>query len=104
MNIDDKIRYVKEYIRNEFGYEDDITNIHDVGLAYTTLSDEEIDIQVSIDLATMELKTWIGDQLCSGEPTEIEVVDDEFLKWLSFDDLISGWQTYIEDVYLPNIN
>lgn len=97
MTLEEKKQYVKDYLRNEFESEYEIDDVTNIGLAYTTLTDEEIPIQVSINLETMQLMTWINDDICEREPDEIELVDDEFLKWISFDDLISGWQFWIEE-------
>lgn len=90
-----------EYYSREFGIYDEsnFSDLTNVGLAYTTLTDYEIPIQVSIDLINMQLKTWIGmdDGMDKMEPEKIEEITLEELDSMSFDDFISGWQFYIED-------
>lgn len=86
---------IKAYCMDEFGHTAGFVDLENIGVAYTTLTDDEVPIQVSVDLIHMQLKTWIGDD--SGEPTKTEDIDMDFLEILSFDDLISGWQSYIEE-------
>lgn len=90
---------INEYCQKEFN--DGCANFSDlenVGVAYTTLTDYEIQIQVSIDLINMKLKTWIAYDFADvTEPEKVEDITMNDLENLDFDDLISGWQTYIED-------
>lgn len=92
---------INDYIADEFG-EDSISDFSDltsIGLAYTTLTDDEIDIQVSLDLENLKLKTYIGDVDCSLESLveEIDITYDEIVSGFDFDSLISGWENYIEN-------
>lgn len=89
---------INEYCMNEFGHKADFSNMENIGVAYTTLTDYEIPIQVSVDLINMKQKTWIGtDIINNDEPDKVEDITMEDLEYLNFDDLISGWQFYIED-------
>ena len=46
----------------------------------------------------MKLKTWIAYDFADvTEPEKVEDITMNDLENLDFDDLISGWQTYIED-------
>lgn len=96
----DKIKSdIAEYIYNEFENVEDFHDIRELGLAYTTLTDNEIPIQVTADLVKLEIKTYMG----SDEPTEDNLVKvekfdvDTLSDWLDFESLIYGWQTYIEE-------
>lgn len=89
---------INEYCLREFGDGANFSDPRNVGLAYTTLTDEEIPIQVCVDIIDMKLKTWIDGTDCeSKEPDEIRDITLSELEYLDFDDLISGWETYIED-------
>lgn len=90
---------INEYYQKEFEEScADFSDLNNIGVAYTTLTDYEISIQVSVDLINMKLKTWVGDgHLDEMEPDRVEDITMDDLECLDFDDLISGWQTYIED-------
>ena len=92
---------ISDYIIDEFGEESvpDYEDLTAIGLAYTTLTDDEIDIQVNLDLENMKLRTYIGDINCSDDSLveEIDISYDEIVSGFDFDSLISGWQSYIEN-------
>jgi hypothetical protein len=98
--LDNIKNIINDYCIHEFGHEADFSNLNSVGLAFTTLTDYEIPIQVCIDLENMKLKTWIG---CEDESDEylVECIDisyDEIKdNGFEFDSLIYGWDEYIED-------
>ena len=98
-NLENAKELIKQYSEREFGNICvDFSDLENVGVAYTTLTDYEIQIQVSIDLINMKLKTWIAYDFADvTEPEKIEDITMDDLENLDFDDLISGWQTYIED-------
>lgn len=95
INLEKAKQLINEYCLYEFESEADFSDMENIGVAYTTLTDYEIPIQVSIDLIHMKLKTWLGST--DMEPEKIEDITEEDLKYLCFDDLIAGWQFYIED-------
>lgn len=91
---------IDDYTMSEFGYHADFSDKTNIGLAYTTLTDDEISIQVSIDIVNMILKTWIGDENCSDGSLEESksITKKEIIEYgFDFDDLISGWEEYIEN-------
>ena len=98
---------INDYIADEFG-EDSISDFSDltsIGLAYTTLTDDEIDIQVSLDLENLKLKTYIGDVDCSLESLveEIDITFDQpFLYVIRDKDTGEVWFT--GTVYEPTLN
>ena len=97
-NIEKAKELINLYSNREFGCNVDLSDLHNIGLAYTTLTDEEIPIQISVDIIDMKLKTWIGgDDYERCEPVNVIDITMEDLECLDFDDLISGWQFYIED-------
>lgn len=90
---------INEYCQKEFEEScADFSDLNNISVAYTTLTDYEIPIQVSVNLINMKLKTWVGDEcLDEREPDRVEDITMDDLECLDFDDLIYGWQTYIED-------
>lgn len=95
---------IDDYCLNEFGHNADFTDMENIGVAFTTLTDEEIPIQICIDLIHMHKKTWIGtEQTDNISPVETEEITLKELEWLDFNDLIYGWTAYIEDNILNTI-
>lgn len=89
---------INEYCKYEFGNDADFSNMENIGVAYTTLTDYDVPIQVSVDLIHMQIKTWIGTDITDEiEPDKNKDITIEDLENLDFDELISGWQFYIED-------
>lgn len=89
---------INDYCLKEFGYEADFSDLENVGLAYTTMTEYEIPVQVSVDLVHMKIKTWIGADVTDKiKPDKEENCSEEDLQHLDFDDLISGWYFYIEE-------
>ncbi len=83
--------YMFHEFNNTFTLKD--ADIRNIGHAYTTLTDEEIPIQVTLDLVSMKLETYLDHHL-------VESIDydyDTIMSGFRFDDLISGWQTRIEE-------
>ena len=98
LNLEKAKELINIYCQNEFESDADFSDMENIGVAYTTLTDYEIPIQVSIDLVHMNLKTWIGTDITDGiKPDKVIDISMEDLEYLNFDDLISGWQFYIED-------
>lgn len=112
---------IKDFFYREFGNQDTsydvlLNSLHDIPLAYTTLTDEEIPIQFVLDIIdaeNMNLKVFLND---SDEPERISSISLSDLEEMTFDELIDNsigyteedrfmsWQRYIEDVYLPKQN
>jgi hypothetical protein len=88
--------YIREYVKDEFGEdsEPDFTDLENVPLAYTTVPDKEIPVQVNIDLIHMQIKTYIGED--AKEPEGVVMVDLEGLQYMDFDSLIADVQFYEE--------
>jgi hypothetical protein len=99
--MNDTIEKAKEYITDYFIKEFDdydessFSDLENVPLAYTTLTDEEIPINVKIDLVNMQFKTYINEDF--EHPVAVEKTDLDELKWIDFDMLIAGWTDYIEE-------
>ncbi len=84
---------INEYAMDEFqNSEVCYVNLHDVGLAYTTVEDEsgkEHDLQISVDLVDFKLNTYLDWKIVKVERYgSLEIMIDELLSFLEFDSLI----------------
>ena len=91
---DDPLEIAKELINNfclsEYGSTDDFSDLHNIGIAYTTLTDDEIPIQVTVDLIDCKIIYELNGKVFKVEQyTNIEEMTDNALSCLYFDDLIS---------------
>ena len=97
------------YYRNEFEKDETEALEHfqssdpsDIGIAFTTLTDREIPIQVSLDLIKMQLVTKIGsyqeDGSFRGFIKKKSVSFKELVSEYFFDfDILTGWSDFVEE-------
>lgn len=87
---------ISEYIREEFDCEADFTNLATIGIAYTTVTDAEISIQVNANLVDFRIERYLGDKLFDIRQYETlnELIEEELCS-LSFCDLVA---VYDDDV------
>ena len=97
------------YYRNEFEMDETEALEHlrssdpsDIGIAFTTLTDREIPIQVSLDLIKMQLVTKIGnyqeDGSFHGFIKKKSVSFKELVSEYFFDfDILTGWSDFVEE-------
>ena len=76
---------INEYCQYEFKHDADFSNMENIGIAYTTITDDELDAQVSIDLVHMQIIYEVYER--NLKKREDITLDD--LKNLEFDYLIS---------------
>lgn len=86
--LEEAKRLINEFTLAEYEQESDFSDLHNVGLAYTTLTDYELDVQATADLIDFKV-TYEFD----GEVYNTEQYDNigsmlEALRFLSFDGLI----------------
>lgn len=86
--LEEAKRLINEFTVAEYEQESDFSDLHNVGLAYTTLTDYELDVQATADLVDFKI-TYEFD----GEVYNTEQYDSignmlESLESLSFDELI----------------
>ena len=86
--LEEAKRLINEFTVSEYEQESDFSDLHNVGLAYTTLTDHELDVQATADLVDFKI-TYEFD----GEVYNIEQYDSigsmlEALKCLDFAELI----------------
>lgn len=92
------IQSVKAYFEREFDNESkpDFENLSAVPIGYTTLTDDDVEIQFVLDMEKMEISTFIDG---NRYPERIEPITIVELETLTFDELLAGWSGYIEDIY-----
>lgn len=80
---------ISDFCRSEYGSEADFSNPAKIGVAYTTITDDEIPIQVNIDLVNYRLERYLDDEHLEtrqyGSLQEIITIE---LENLDFSDLI----------------
>lgn len=67
---------INSYCNAEFGYEADYDVLTDVGLAYTTITDDELEIQVNANLVDFCIEKYLEGNF----ETPVEVIQFENLK------------------------
>ena len=91
-------RLIETYCENEFQSPADFSDVCNVGLAYTTITEEEIEIQVNANLQDYSIDTYLDGILIrkSAHPSIADMVEGE-LSSLSFDSLIEYSDQEIEE-------
>lgn len=84
---------INEYCRNEFKHDADFLDLENIGIAYTTITDDEIAAQVYVDLLHMQMKYEVA-----GKEVKKENITLEDLEWLDFDTLIGDCVHYLNEM------
>ena len=80
---------ISDFCRSEYGSEADFSDPAKIGVAYTTVTDDEIPIQVNIDLVNYRLERYLDDEHLETRPygSLQEIITNE-LENLDFSDLV----------------
>ena len=94
----DKAKYlINDFCENEYGSPADFSNLHNVPLAYTTLTDDELLVQVTADLVDFKITYEFDSEIFNIEQYEnIENMIENSLTGLDFSDLVSVPESVIE--------
>ena len=86
----DKAKWlINEFSENEYEITEDFTDMHNIGLAYTTLTDDELPVQVTADLVDFKITYEFDGEVFKTEQYEsIEDMVENGLTGLNFDDLV----------------
>lgn len=84
---------INEYCQNEFEHDADFSDMENIGIAYTTITDAEIEAQVSVDLVHMKIIYEVYEK--GLHKTEDIILED--LENLEFDYLISKCVDLLEE-------
>ena len=80
---------ISDFCRSEYGSEADFSDPAKVGVAYTTVTDDEIPIQVNIDLVNFRLERYLDDEhLETRQYGSLQELITNELENLDFSDLI----------------
>ena len=80
---------ISDFCRSEYGAEADFSDPAKIGIAYTTVTDDEIPIQVNIDLANYRLERYLDDEhLETRQYGSLQELIANELENLDFSDLI----------------
>ena len=86
----DRAKYLIDiFCEEEYEQGADFSDLHNVGLAYTTLTDDELPIQVTADLIDFKITyNFDGEVYNTEQYDSIEDMIEHGLKWLYFSDLV----------------
>ena len=80
---------ISDFCRSEYGSEADFSNPAKIGVAYTTITDDEIPVQVNIDLVNFRLERYLDDEhLETRQYGSLQELITNELENLDFSDLI----------------
>lgn len=91
--------FINDFCVAEYGSPADFSDLEKVGIAYTTVTDEEIPIQVNADLVHYRIERYLGGQFLERRQYESldELIQNELAE-LDFDDLISVSDAELESI------
>ena len=80
---------ISDFCRSEYGSEADFSDPAKIGVAYTTITDDEIPIQANIDLVNFRLERYLNDEhLETRQYSSLQELVSNELESLDFSDLI----------------
>ena len=96
--------FINDFCEAEYGSPADFSDLEKVGIAYTTVTDEEIPIQVNADLVHYRIERYLDGQFLERRQYESldELIQNELAE-LDFDQLTSVNQDYFNGKYPPDI-
>ncbi len=91
--------FINDFCEAEYGSPADFSDLEKVGIAYTTVTDEEIPIQVTADLVHYRIERYLDGQFLERRQYESldELIQNELAE-LDFDGLISVSDEELESV------
>ena len=94
---------INEFCEDEYNEPADFSDLGNVGLAYTTITDEEISTQVNADLVNFRIERYLnGEFLERRQYKSLEELIQNELEELAFDDLISVSEEELESIHIFN--
>lgn len=91
--------FINDFCEAEYGSPADFSDLEKVGIAYTTVTDEEIPIQVNADLVHYRIERYLDGKFLERRQYESldELIQNELAE-LDFDDLISVSDAELESI------
>ena len=82
-------KYINDFCDAEYDQTADFSNINEVGIAYTTITDEEIPLQINADLENYQIKYYLDNRLYKTEDYDsLQSMVEDALSVLDFNELI----------------
>ena len=98
-SLEKAMRLISEFCEKEYDSPADFSDLRNIGVGYTTITDEEIDVQASVDLMHFSLNRSVGGIIV--DRRKYDSLDDliqKELEHLSFEDLIDFTQEQLAQV------
>ncbi len=97
--LDRAKRYIHDFCQAEYGSEADFSNLREIGIAYTTVSDDELPIQVNANLVDYSIDRFLDGKLLDSRSYDSldELIENE-LQDLDFQDLVSVTDEQLQKV------
>lgn len=90
---------IDQFCQEEYDSYADFSDLEKVGIAYTTITDEEIPIQVNVDLVNYRVERYLDGQFLERRQYDsLEALIQNELTDLDFDDLISVSEVELESI------
>lgn len=90
---------IDQFCQEEYDSYADFSDLENVGIAYTTVTDEEIPIQVNVDLVNYRIERYLDGQFLERRQYDsLEALIQNELTDLTFDDLISVSEEELESI------
>lgn len=91
--------FINDFCVAEYGSPADFSDLEKVGIAYTTVTDEEIPIQVNVDLVHYRIERYLDGQFLERRQYESldELIQNELAE-MDFDDLVSVSDEELESI------
>lgn len=88
---------INDFCEQEYGEGADFTDLHDIGIAYTTYTDDEKELQVTADLIDCKIiYEYDGETFKTEQYKDIDDMAENGLTGLDFDELVSPPDEVIE--------
>ena len=100
--LEEAKRLINEFTVAEYEQESDFSDLHNIGLAYTTLTDYELDVQATADLIDFKITYEFDGEVYNTDQYDSIGSMIEALKYLSFAELVYVPDEIIER-HLENI-
>ena len=89
-SLDEAKNYITGFCESEYGSTPDFGDLKKVNIAYTTLTDEELPVQVTADLADFKIVYEFDGEIFKEEQyNSLEEMNRQALSGLDFDELVS---------------
>lgn len=90
---------IDQFCQEQYDSYADFSDLENVGIAYTTVTDEEIPIQVNVDLVNYRVERYLDGQFLERRQYDsLEALIQNELTDLTFDDLISVSEEELESI------